>query len=48
MHMNTIYKIVLHDIDGSKTVDKMLLEVSAKIGKANSKKELEFFQRQAF
>ena len=33
----------LDGIDGSKAVDKTLLEVSAKIGKAKSKKELELF-----
>ena len=38
----------LDGIDGSKAVDKMLLEVSAKIGEAKSKKELEFFQSHRF
>ena len=38
----------LDGIDGSKAVDKMLLEVSVKIGKANGKKELELFQRHGF
>ena len=38
----------LDGIDGSKAVDKMLLEVSLKIGKANSKKELEFFNATGF
>ena len=38
----------LDGIYGSKAVDKTLLEVSAKIGKANSRKELEFFQCHGF
>ena len=33
---------------GSKAVDKTLLEVSSKIGEANSKKELEFFNATGF
>ena len=38
----------LDGIDGSKAVDKTLLEVSVKIGEAKSNKELEFFQRHGF
>ena len=38
----------LDGIDGSKAVDKTLLEVSAKIGEAKSNKKLEFFQRHGF
>ena len=38
----------LDAIDGSKAVDKTLLEVAEKIGEAKSNKELEFFQRHGF
>ena len=38
----------LDGIDGSKSVDKTLLEVSGKKGEAKSKKELEFCQRHVF
>ena len=38
-----IYFLLFDGIDGSKAVYKTLIEVSAKIGEAKSKKELEFF-----
>ena len=38
----------LNGIDGNKTVDKTLLDVSEKIGEAKSKKELEFVQHHGF
>ena len=38
----------LDGIDGSKAVYKTLIEVSAKIGKSKSKKELEFFNVTGF
>ena len=38
----------LNGIDGSKAVDKTLLEVSSKIGETKSKKELKNFQRHGF
>ena len=38
----------LDGIDGYNAVDKKLLEVSPKKGKAKSKNKLEFFQRHGF
>ena len=38
----------LNGLDGSKPVDKTLLKVSAKIGEAKSKKELELFNATGF